>query len=593
MEPTTGSSVARSSTHPQVGPGGLARLAGSLAGAALRRDGVRPALGAWVRDEAARDGGGQALAVCRRRLLLVAGPRMSAEVLASPPRTDRLAGGGLRRKAMAFLAPRALTISDDEAWERRRAYNVRVLAAGRPHDERQAYLDAAHEAFAAPAGSAEAIREDMGRLMLVVVFGDGAPAHLPDEVRALMGVVRSPPKRMLCGRLYAARRAAFREAVRARWDHAPAQSLVGRFRALGVPPSPEAVDQVPHWMFTFVLSGTDLLTRALAMIGSRPDALGRVREEIAAAGPLQDAAAIDGLHYVEACIREAGRLFAPVTTTSHSAPLGVDLDGRHVPAGTEIVHWFPLLQRDTAADPTAGDFVPERWLDPGSGAHDRYPNLFLSGPRECPGRDLIMFLCKAAVAIQVGRHRARVEAPSLASDPLPPSFPAGDLRFHVRPTEEGGDDMAAARAGRSHDELMGMGQAELDALYRDVELPGAIPVGDTLGTALVLPGRAIGRAAGTAARLLFWQGKVFDPTSGTLKNKVSPFGIRAIRARVDVGDSWLDRGTRAIVLDYSRTSLVARWIRDEIREVGPGLWLGKVFVFRWHALDFTLRAGAG
>jgi hypothetical protein len=94
-------------------------------------------------------------------------------------------------------------------------------------------------------------------------------------------------------------------------------------------------------------------------------------------------------------------------------------------------------------------------------------------------------------------------------------------------------------------------------------------------------------------RLLFWQGKVFDPPEGTLKNKVSPLGVRAIRARVYVGDSWLDRGTEAIVLDYSRTSLVARWIRDEIREVAPGLWLGKVFVWKWHALDFTLRSGAG
>ena len=44
MEPTTGSSVARSSTHPQVGSRGLARLVGSLAGASLRRDGVEPAL---------------------------------------------------------------------------------------------------------------------------------------------------------------------------------------------------------------------------------------------------------------------------------------------------------------------------------------------------------------------------------------------------------------------------------------------------------------------------------------------------------------------------------------------------------------------
>ena len=123
--------------------------------------------------------------------------------------------------------------------------------------------------------------------------------------------------------------------------------------------------------------------------------------------------------------------------------------------------------------------------------------------------------------------------------------------------------------------------------------PGGIPVGDTMGTAVVLPGRRPAGSRRSVARLLFWQGKVFDPASGTLKNKVTPLGIRSITARVYLGDSWLDRGTRAIVLDYSTTSLVARWIRDEIREVSPGLWLGKVFVGRWHALDFTLRSAAG
>ena len=29
------------------------------------------------------------------------------------------------------------------------------------------------------------------------------------------------------------------------------------------------------------------------------------------------------------------------------------------------------------------------------------------------------------------------------------------------------------------------------------------------------------------------------------------------------------------MLDYSDTSLLAHWIRDEIREVGPGTYLGK------------------
>lgn len=150
--------------------------------------------------------------------------------------------------------------------------------------------------------------------------------------------------------------------------------------------------------------------------------------------------------------------------------------------------------------------------------------------------------------------------------------------------------MADERAGRSYSDLLRMRQPELDELYRGIDAPGATPAGDTLGTALILPGRTAGRIAQAIARLLFWQGKVFDPGRGVLKNKVTPFGIRAVRARVYVGESWLDRGSQAIVLDYSKTSLVARWIRDEIREVSPGLWLGKVFVRRWHVLDFTLRA---
>jgi hypothetical protein len=32
---------------------------------------------------------------------------------------------------------------------------------------------------------------------------------------------------------------------------------------------------------------------------------------------------------------------------------------------------------------------------------------------------------------------------------------------------------------------------------------------------------------------------------------------------------------RGIVLDFSETSLVAQWIRDEIRQIGPGMYLGK------------------
>jgi hypothetical protein len=89
-------------------------------------------------------------------------------------------------------------------------------------------------------------------------------------------------------------------------------------------------------------------------------------------------------------------------------------------------------------------------------------------------------------------------------------------------------------------------------------------------------------------RLLVWQGKVFNPAQRDLKNKVSPFGLKAIRARVYVGDSRLVQGQKAIVIDYSKTSFVAQKIRDEIRQVAPRLYLGKVFWGHKHLLDFSL-----
>jgi hypothetical protein len=49
-----------------------------------------------------------------------------------------------------------------------------------------------------------------------------------------------------------------------------------------------------------------------------------------------------------------------------------------------------------------------------------------------------------------------------------------------------------------------------------------------------------------------------------------------VRAEVSVGPSWLD-DRPCVVLDYSRSSVVAGWIRDEIREVAPGLYLGLVW----------------
>ena len=132
-----------------------------------------------------------------------------------------------------------------------------------------------------------------------------------------------------------------------------------------------------------------------------------------------------------------------------------------------------------------------------------------------------------------------------------------------------------------------MSPDELDELFRGSE-PGEIPQGEGKGTVLVRPGTELAGPAAKVVHYLVWQGKVFDPERGELRNEILPFGIKAVRAKVYKDESWLD-GKEAIILDYSKTSVVAQWIRDEIREVAPRLYLGLVFWEKTKILHFSLK----
>jgi hypothetical protein len=136
-------------------------------------------------------------------------------------------------------------------------------------------------------------------------------------------------------------------------------------------------------------------------------------------------------------------------------------------------------------------------------------------------------------------------------------------------------------------DLLKMTQAELDALFSSVEA-GPIPDGQADGTAIISPGTRYSAEIAKMVGIFAWQGKVFDAKAGYLRNRVSAFGIHAIVAKVYKAPSWLD-GKECIVLDYSETSLVAHWIRDEIRMIGPGLYLGKVYWDKARLIDFALQ----
>jgi hypothetical protein len=136
-------------------------------------------------------------------------------------------------------------------------------------------------------------------------------------------------------------------------------------------------------------------------------------------------------------------------------------------------------------------------------------------------------------------------------------------------------------------QLLKMSQAELDELFTK-STTGEIPNGEAAGTAIVAPGSTYTGEVASFINHFAWQGKVFDAKNGQLKNRILPFGLNAIIAKVYKAPSWLD-GKECIVLDYSETSVVAHWIRDEIRQIGPGLYLGKVYWDKKRLIDFALK----
>ncbi len=136
-------------------------------------------------------------------------------------------------------------------------------------------------------------------------------------------------------------------------------------------------------------------------------------------------------------------------------------------------------------------------------------------------------------------------------------------------------------------DLLKMSQAELDDLFTKSE-PGDIPNGEAKGTAIVAPGTTYTREVADFINHFAWQGKTFDAQKGALRNRILAFGLSAIIAKVYKGPSWLD-GKECIILDYSDTSLVAHWVRDEIREVACGVYLGKVYLGKKRLIDFALE----
>ena len=142
-------------------------------------------------------------------------------------------------------------------------------------------------------------------------------------------------------------------------------------------------------------------------------------------------------------------------------------------------------------------------------------------------------------------------------------------------------------------DLARMDECRLETVFRQGKV-GSTPCGAGRGKVLLVTDALLPRVR---ARLMgsVWKGKYFYPGTCTFTNQW--VGFRAVEATVVTGPSW-DDGAPCFVLDYPTTAAVFGNTRDELREIGEGLFLGRFYErcpcpkFRgYFVLDFGQKCG--
>jgi hypothetical protein len=137
------------------------------------------------------------------------------------------------------------------------------------------------------------------------------------------------------------------------------------------------------------------------------------------------------------------------------------------------------------------------------------------------------------------------------------------------------------------DALLAMDHAELAPLYAGAETPTIAELsGDLRGRMLVSPwgGEALAAAMRALARAPFfpWRGKSFSalgPDKGEGKNRVISDKNHWFRFETSVGKSRAG-DFDAVQLDYDHPEnpFFIRAIKDEVRRLSPGMYLGQAYV---------------
>lgn len=154
------------------------------------------------------------------------------------------------------------------------------------------------------------------------------------------------------------------------------------------------------------------LTFAVELLGRHPDAMGRLRAEVAALGDrLPTADDMPALAWTAAVVKEAMRLYPPAWVIGRESVKPVAIGEHTLPAGATVLVPIDAMHRDPARFPDPGVFRPERWLDGAPrGRWDYLP--FGGGARVCVGNHFALMEAVLVLATMVRGARFELLRPT-------------------------------------------------------------------------------------------------------------------------------------------------------------------------------------
>ncbi|MFD0360394.1 cytochrome P450 [Nocardia sp. GCM10030253] len=162
------------------------------------------------------------------------------------------------------------------------------------------------------------------------------------------------------------------------------------------------------------------LVWALFHLHREPEALGRLRAELQAAGPEAPPLELAALPYLDAVCQETLRLHPVVPIVLRRVTAPFTLLGVPLAAGDTMGVAVPLLHSDPRVWSEPEQFRPERFLERRYGPFEFAP--FGGGHRRCVGASLADYELRIVLATILGRVRLRL-APRYARGRAPLSVP--------------------------------------------------------------------------------------------------------------------------------------------------------------------------